>query len=112
MLVLIMLVVDHNFKSLSVTAPSDALVTCAAYFATSKSGAAFLPGANALCNCLKGLVTQPFFPVACVVAVSLIELAEKFCHAQRAKRIGERLVTGGPQFNGIECVSFHTLILV
>ena len=56
---------------------------------------------------MNGLVTQPFTAFASVVAVALLELTEEARHAQRAKRGGERLVSGGAQFSGIERFSLY-----
>jgi hypothetical protein len=61
----------------------------------------FLPAADAACDGLKGLIAQPFFAVARVVAIALLELTQESGHAQRAKRIGQRLAAGGSQFSGI-----------
>ena len=72
----------------------------------------FLSTADALGNGLDRFVSKPFFPVARVVAIALLELAQESCHAERSKRIGQRLAAGGSQFDGIERVSFHPLSLV
>ena len=77
-----------------------------------QSRAVFLPIADALGNGLNGFVREPFLPVACIIAVALLELAQESCHAERSKRIGQRLAAGGSQFDGIERVSFHPLSLV
>ena len=104
---------SYNFKSLSVTAPSLALVTWAANLASiGKSGARLFPGADAGGDGGDGLVAQMFATFAGVVAVTVLELQEETSHAQRAKRGGERLVAGGSEFGGIEHVSLHRWILV
>jgi hypothetical protein len=77
-----------------------------------RSETVFLPAADAAGDGLKGLIAQPFFAVARVVAIALLVLTQESRHAQRAKRIGQRLATGGSQFNGIEPVRFHPLFLV
>ena len=77
-----------------------------------KSGALFLPRAYALGDGLDGVVGSPLLAFAGVVAVAMFKLEKKSGHAQRAKRTGERLVTGGSQFGGIEEFSFHQLPFV
>ena len=72
----------------------------------------FLPAADASRDGLKGLIAEQFFSVARVVAIALLELAQESGHAQRAKRIGQGLAAGGPQFSGIERISFHPLSVV
>jgi hypothetical protein len=77
-----------------------------------KSGALFLPRADALGGGLDGGVGSPLLAFAGVVAVAVFKLEKKSGHAQRTKRGGERLVTGGSQFSRIEEFSFHRLPFV
>jgi hypothetical protein len=105
--------VYHNFKSASGTAPSEALVTVWAYLAgIEKSGTRLFPGADSRGDGGDRLVAQMFVAFAGVVAVTALELKKESSHAQRAKRGGERLVTGGAQFGWIEHFNFHRWILV
>src|SRR5438552_2859542 len=53
----------------------------------------FLPAANASGDCLNGLVAKQLFAVARVIAAALLELAKESSHAERSKRIGQRLAT-------------------
>ena len=76
------------------------------------SRAVFLPATDALSSGLNGLVGEPFFTVARVVAAALLELAQESGHAQRAKRASKRLVASRSQFSGVEHFSFHLLFSV
>jgi hypothetical protein len=73
------------------------------------SEAVFLPIADAARNALNRLIAKPIFTVARVIAAARLELAQKSRHAERAKRLSQRLAAGGSQFSGIERVSFHPL---
>jgi hypothetical protein len=72
----------------------------------------FLPAANASGDGLNGLIAEQLFTIASVVAIALLKLTQESRHAERTKRIGQRLATGGSQFSGIERVSFHLLSFV
>lgn len=77
-----------------------------------ESAVFLFPGTDTGGDGLDGFVLEFLPAFAGVVTLTLFELEEEAGHTQWAKRGGERLVTGGSQFSGIEEFSFHRSLLV